>query len=394
MRTETTFVLNNVGDLLKECIINVVDFTPDLLDLLAQKATSRLDMLSLDHEHGTLQSIRVTNPVRSLLHAAPSLTQIYLYPALGVPVWIALSELPMLDFLEFRLERSVGKFWTPEDGTGTTFRVLNYLKLTVAAVADLTTLLRHSKFPLLEDLFIEVTLILTTSREMRAFTTAVATACASAPLRRITLETDNFKEEDSRGAEYILSNDLRPLLQLRDIEHVDFSLGWQWDLDDSLLDDIVQAWPKLEVLILDPHGGWRPDERRITLRGLSAIVRGCPRLESLGVVFDVTPLEENTAAASPSKWNTTLEHLVVGQTSLGSDESADSTLAIAAFLSGLCPNLRSIVPTFKADFERTFVDQLHVDRWEDVAELVKRSRLERLQAESGQDKAVVGEEQN
>ncbi|KAI6012068.1 hypothetical protein PISMIDRAFT_332436 [Pisolithus microcarpus 441] len=68
-------------------------------------------------------------------------------------------------------------------------------------------------------------------------------------------------------------------------------------LTDNDLEDLVKAWPHLEVFHLIQHGIPYPLVH-LTLRGITALLYHCPKLRHFALMFDATWVPEDTALLS------------------------------------------------------------------------------------------------
>ncbi|KAJ7118336.1 hypothetical protein C8R44DRAFT_738276 [Mycena epipterygia] len=129
------------------------------------------------------------------------------------------------------------------------------------------------------------------------------------------------------------SNLRRTLFCFGQLREIDLHSEFGFDLDDTDLSDMVDAWPALESLKLQGQSETMP---RATLQSLRMIARYCPHLHTLRMAFD---------AIIPPPTDETAEHVAQHSlTSLHVEESSINprTLPIAHFLSRIFPNLNWI----------------------------------------------------
>ncbi|KAH7911894.1 hypothetical protein BJ138DRAFT_858802, partial [Hygrophoropsis aurantiaca] len=128
---------------------------------------------------------------------------------------------------------------------------------------------------------------------------------------------------------------LNPLLNLHNLQHLRMCSESMYSVDDEVLGQMASAWPRLEVLDL-----WQPKEwpavPRTTLPGIIPLLRCCPKLHFLGMVFDATQ-----PIADLSTYDTCNSDISL-DLDVGISPIADPPL-VAAFLSFATPNLRSLI---------------------------------------------------
>lgn len=134
---------------------------------------------------------------------------------------------------------------------------------------------------------------------------------------------------------------------------------------------MANAWPKLTHLWLDPAGQW-PIPSRITLEGLLPLAEKCTELCTLGISMNTTvSIPRNGVAVRPGKGrvNYQLKALMVGNSHITSPND------IAVFLSDIFPNLKRI----DSWLECTREEEIHRDRWNEVAKLIQYFTRVRMQ---------------
>ncbi|KAI5995067.1 hypothetical protein EDD15DRAFT_713026 [Pisolithus albus] len=105
-------------------------------------------------------------------------------------------------------------------------------------------------------------------------------------------------------------------------------------LADNDLEDLVKAWPHLEVFHL-LHDGREDPLVRLTLRGITSLLYHCPKLTHFTLLFDATCVPEDT---------TLLSHGTLPAVKyMGVDRSPISTSSdVAAYFSNIMPYLEMI----------------------------------------------------
>ncbi len=142
-----------------------------------------------------------------------------------------------------------------------------------------------------------------------------------------------------------LMNVLKPLLQLGNLEQLEFCVDKHLPLRDEDLERIAHAWPSLRVLILSQSEVLRWDPYRLpgsaerpTLRGLIALARGCPQLDRLCLPqLDASVLPPDTSlplTVGPERCP-----LILRIENLVGVEDDEQQLAVAVFLDRLFPRL-------------------------------------------------------
>ncbi|KAF8632185.1 hypothetical protein AX15_001953 [Amanita polypyramis BW_CC] len=147
-------------------------------------------------------------------------------------------------------------------------------------------------------------------------------------------DVDALSEDQPEDPPIILS-DLSPLLAFTYLSKVSITARFGFDLDNKDLKTIISAWSHLQTLEIIPV---RPSEHwpQINLEGLVIIARQCPSLESLTIAFDASEGYENVEKPGGGACNEKLRTLGVLHSPIGDPPK------VAAFLSDIFPNLRSI----------------------------------------------------
>ncbi|KAJ7155147.1 hypothetical protein C8R46DRAFT_1356393 [Mycena filopes] len=164
-----------------------------------------------------------------------------------------------------------------------------------------------------------------TPEEIETFYTALATHCAHAPLQELTVGISSlFELVLPIGASGLYS--LTPLLCFANLRIVELSSPLGFDLDDSALSDLAQAWPHLQDLMICAVD---PGPPRVTLGGLRALAQYCPWLSNLQLGLDATAVPSGP------------QHFVQLSLMYLHVENAGITapLLVAEFLASLFPSL-------------------------------------------------------
>jgi len=156
---------------------------------------------------------------------------------------------------------------------------------------------------------------------------------------------------------------MRPLLSFVNLREIDINSYHGFELGNDFLDEVTKAWPKLRRLRLGSRGwGGRSS---ITLAGFVPLIQRCPDLTYLSLVVDATVVDHClTIPAS----NTEIKTLYLG------DSKIEDPASVAACLSGLFPNLTSIVSWDQAlviSAATPAEEKMYSDRWIEVVRLTK-----------------------
>lgn len=219
-----------------------------------------------------------------------------LSPAMSEKLWLALCHLPSLQEL-----------WLATAFVGPLPHAAfsSVIKLELHVSPPLTTgtaLLRSGSFPNLQKLEIhfaddgewdamEPTLgsffQAIESSCPRDTLTSIFTNCISFDIWRTVFRGNRFSPDV-----------IRPLFRFTQMRRFHLDLAPFWDFDDAFIDTLARAWPRLEILLLDP-GCYSevPRPSRVTFKGLQTLAARCPRLRKL--TMDVGVSQTSLAAASP-----------------------------------------------------------------------------------------------
>ncbi|TCD64718.1 hypothetical protein EIP91_003761 [Steccherinum ochraceum] len=296
------FVLNRTGDKLTVMAgaihhrqrIKFMDMIQERRDHLSYLSFEDWD--NLDREAGTREV--AAHFFRDVLPGAKSLRQLHLRTSFQryFNVWDVISKIPCLDKLTLRLTgAAIGPTSPASYGTLTT------VIISVCDARLLCSLLEQVRFTRLQELKLDfyddmdLTLV-TLVPVVRSLLRSAVAACANSPLTSFTITSSlylsyyKYKEAISAHSDTALEGfglrDLRPLMEkFPKLEVLDLRLGCHWILGDDDLKEIGRVWgPTLQVLRLDPDGGWF-SSTCVTVRGLKRFASQCPRLSVLGIQF-------------------------------------------------------------------------------------------------------------
>lgn len=147
---------------------------------------------------------------------------------------------------------------------------------------------------------------------------------------------------------------ISPLLSFRNLRTLDIRLNYKpgpgcaFDLDDDSFAAIASSWPHLEELVLGRNDAtaWHKPYKP-TLKALSALAKGCPRLHFLSIRLNLAS-DENLSYA-----NDIHENIVFGCPSMATLLVGDSPIAhgdlIGPAFVRLFPELRKVYHSFLQD---------------------------------------------
>lgn len=248
-----------------------------------------------------------------------------------IPVDIALqlAKLPNLEDLSLNLDEESGHIPVSSSSQAPyqhTFDSLQSLGLTSEFIqSPLGPFLLSCQFPSLE------VFQMTLGPETPLFPVLNALRNRCTPDTLHTVDVTGQPEDEIDFA------DIRPLLSFRGLQYVDLFVVPV--MDDHALGEMASAWPQLKRLML---GGLRSDTvPKITLSGLIPLVKHCPKLESLSISLDARnpPFSQDQTPGSGVS-NPILHSAHFFRSPI------DQCYKVAAFLSGIFPNLKSV----RADF--------------------------------------------
>lgn len=379
--TEVLFVMRTMGDALHE--------------LLAQRST--LMLLSLIEKPFSLTQLDMTLPpdidppasvaLLAVLRKAKNLRTLKVPCEEDeeiAPLWGAFADLP---FLEQRTISTI-RLFNGQSYEHVTFAALTTLNINFkATVAASTTLFRASRFPCLQTLRIHMeTQEVPSESDMIAMSTAIATSCTNSPLSALSIDSETFSRNIPQNWEgFIGPRAFRPFLQLKNIRGLELRFPqWFLDLDDTLILDMLHAWPQLKIISLNPTLRCTISEERtgsrVTYRILESLHMFCPQLRFFGALFNKNPAFPSPTASPASAEHRNLVALDVGTSSLEFDQVPD----VAAYLSGLFPALERIEHASPSDNTSEMGD-----RWKLVSILVPK--MAQVRADERRYSALSGD---
>ncbi|KAJ7657185.1 hypothetical protein DFH06DRAFT_1197612 [Mycena polygramma] len=127
---------------------------------------------------------------------------------------------------------------------------------------------------------------------------------------------------------------IRALFIFRNLRSVTLIPPGGLDLDDGAIETLARAWPQVSTLKLHGTAPYRAPPSRVTLAGLRALARHCPRLSFLSM-----PLDASVVPANPG------DDVVQKELALFfvDDALLDDPAPVAVYLFGMFPNLKHVV---------------------------------------------------
>jgi hypothetical protein len=182
---------------------------------------------------------------------------------------------------------------------------------------------------------------------------------------------------DDYDDENVIPGDiLRPLLAFTNLTHLSFCPGSSFATDNSMINDISKACPRLQYLALGECSGSN-GHTRVTLAGLIPLVQRCPNLHHLEIVFDASnPDYRSHQNQSQSVSNDNIKEISVG------DSRITEPSAVASFLSNIFPELHAIHLLSSSSFVEGDEFELIERLWGEARELVQRFIKERRRERS------------
>jgi len=307
-----------------------------------------------------------------------------------------LSSLPFLRSLDVRLPKGVAQGGFLDASSNILpFFAMRHLHVYVRSLADAGEFLQvTSSSSGLESLSITFNLIVPTPEQLHAVFTLMQRSSFCNTLTTFALREDVKLDEDATPLHSLDAHTLSPLLQCRNLEHVEIDISYgHAAIDNSLLEEIALAWPRLRYLSLHPYYHARLWHSRANLRGLSYLARHCHSLQSVNLQFNVSlPLtmmypDQRIRCESLAELYVSRSHVF-------------DPLAVGTFLVDVFPNLRLHHRYFSRttpwgpslrklwDFDDEFSEDEQspkyiemAQRWKDVDKcLYKKRRLELSQS--------------
>ncbi|TFK52760.1 hypothetical protein OE88DRAFT_1656330 [Heliocybe sulcata] len=157
---------------------------------------------------------------------------------------------------------------------------------------------------------------------------------------------------------------LMPLTSFTQFRMLNITLKCTIILDDALLIELAGCWPKLQRLNIGIQSG-STEEPRVTAKGLVALLKLCPDLAYLGLVFDArTLLHGPYGRPGAGVCNEKITVFDVGNSPIR------DPLAVAEFMSDIIPCLREIKTVYRIPLVWSSAAQIQKKLWKEAETLV------------------------
>lgn len=299
------------------------------------------------------------------LHSLESLV----CPALDEAAIVHLSRLPSLVELSFELQldfqlEKVRPFIEPP-----AFSSIHSLTLRANALSTLTSLLEPMRFkPGIVSFVVAGT---PTPDALRLFFLALASACGSEQLTRISVTTSGERERTVPPQQVTLST-FQSLLAFPNMHAFEFDAPCDMALDDHAITTLTKCWPKLTVLSLNATSGWERTSR-VTHRGLITLLSRCAALTELALAIDFSEIDRPHAEVPDARPGDGVTNDKCQIANFVTSEIV-FPVTIAAFLSDVCPKLEAVKSSWYHNMLGPDEDQEEVDmfrdRWEEVGDFL------------------------
>ncbi|KIJ14707.1 hypothetical protein PAXINDRAFT_115738 [Paxillus involutus ATCC 200175] len=299
------------------------------------------------------------------LHSLESLV----CPALDEAAIVHLSRLPRLSNLSMELRPD----FKSNDLTSLAppaFGSINDLTLTASSLETLTSFLELIQITPSRVSFTVAEA--PTADALRLFFVVLVNACGSEQLSQVSLCMLSQGYAPLHPEPQATFSTFQPLLALPNIISFELDVPCAILLDDTGLTTLAKHWPILNKLSINPKSGWGPSNR-ITHQGLLNLLLHCPELSRFSFCVDFSDIDVDPEDLSDSRPGNGMTHdKCVSAGFLTS--RIENPITIAAFLSDICPKLRSVQHSWRDDpamsEEETEAMELFRKRWEEVEYLV------------------------
>ncbi|KIM73273.1 hypothetical protein PILCRDRAFT_15370 [Piloderma croceum F 1598] len=247
-----------------------------------------------------------------------------------------LSSLPFLRSLTVRLpKRFAQESFLDSSSNIRPFLALQHLNISVASIADAGEFLQvTSRSSGLTSLSVTFDQIVPTPEQLRAVFTVIQRSSFRDTLTTFALVEEVELSQDSPPLHSLDAYTLSPLLQCRNLEHVTIHVPYgHAAIDNSLLREIAEAWPRLRDISLTSRYDARLWHSKINLQGLSYLAQHCHSLQSVSLQFDAS-LPATAMYPDKGICCESLTHLDVCHSHVTDPP------AVATFLADIFPNLK------------------------------------------------------
>ena len=202
---------------------------------------------------------------------------------------------------------------------------------------------------------------------------------AHSSLQYLRISYDESRTELVEEYRSITLRELSPLLAFTDLSEVSIAINYEFRIDTKDLQVIASKWPRLqtlELISLKPSEYWP----QITIYDLASLVRDFPLLENLTIAFDASEVCLDAEKPGDSVRNEKIRTLGVLHSPI------DEPGKVAAFLSDVVPNLRSI-NVFQYEEDNVPDDFEELERkWKEAGRYVELFSLVRTQERMGHER--------
>ncbi|KAG2071604.1 hypothetical protein BDR04DRAFT_1231037 [Suillus decipiens] len=167
--------------------------------------------------------------------------------------------------------------------------------------------------------------------------------------------------------------DFIPLTCFKSLGRIDISINHSIHLNDNDLQTLASAWPYLYSFSLNDTAGWRA-RSGITRTGLVTMLDCCPDLQKLCIALNTDAFMEVPSDREGVE-NTAMRTLGLADSLI----ETRATMAVAAFLSDIFPNLTTIVAWDSVVMRRRPNAGLYAERWMHVSDQVRGMNQVRAQ---------------
>ncbi|KAF7353346.1 hypothetical protein MSAN_01522900 [Mycena sanguinolenta] len=251
--------------------------------------------------------------------------------------------------------------FTPSRPAADVHRFPNLRELTLSKVSleFLTAFIEMNEFWSFErlDAYMTSTPIAAETARLYAL---IGTKCDPTTLTTLTLRASSTRGSlsvDLLARGIVTFDAICPLLRMKSLQQVSLAPPGGFSLDDSGIEAVARAWP--DILTLDlPGSEYRGPPPRVTLSGIRAFARHCPRLVVLSTPFDASVVPDEDVVLP----HEALRLLIV------EDAVLVDPAVVAEYLGAMFPKLEAIGTAIRREVVedvRERADRLHA-LWKEV----------------------------
>lgn len=189
-------------------------------------------------------------------------------------------------------------------------------------------------------------------QEVSLFARTVASRCSPRHLQVLRLTFSDRSSSSARSLKYsprIPADALRTLFHFCCLIRFRIEIGRSWDLDRAFIADLVQAFPRLEDLLLEPYPPTSASPCRVVPQDLELFATHSRTLTTLGIELDLSPgaidalvLPEKLLPQISVETNGTSSLRFLRLGSVMPPVRTKSRLYILTYLSSMFPKLKSV----------------------------------------------------